>query len=215
MPLSPSATDQAAAIIADPQLAASLIAERRAAGGDRFDEVWNATYVMSPLADFEHQRLATDLAVALSQLLVTKPGSIVVAGVNVSDRDVGWTQNYRCPDLAVLLPGSRAKDCGTHLCGGPDFLIEIASDYDHSRDKLDFYAAVGVRELLIIDRDPWRLELYRESSQGLMSIGGAFVAEPPLTSETLELTFQLTAGVLTTRPSITLQQPASGRRLIV
>ena len=29
-----------------------------------------------------------------------------------------------------------------------------------SREKLDFYAKVGTREVLILDRDPWSLELY-------------------------------------------------------
>ena len=30
-----------------------------------------------------------------------------------------------------------------------------------SREKLDFYAKAGTRELLLLDRDPWSLELYR------------------------------------------------------
>ena len=37
---------------------AHLIRERRESGGDRYDEVWDGVYVMSPLADNEHQQLA-------------------------------------------------------------------------------------------------------------------------------------------------------------
>ncbi len=47
-----------AAMITDPDLESRLIAERQLSGGDRFDEVWEGTYIKaSPLADIEHQRL--------------------------------------------------------------------------------------------------------------------------------------------------------------
>ena len=49
----------------------------------------------------------------------------------------------------------------THWLGGPDFAVEILSPGDPAREKLDFYAKVNVRELLIIDRSPWQLDLYR------------------------------------------------------
>ena len=41
----------------DPIELASLIRDRRESGGDRYDEVWDGVYVMSPLADNEHQQL--------------------------------------------------------------------------------------------------------------------------------------------------------------
>jgi Uma2 family endonuclease len=63
------------------------------------------------------------------------------------------------PDVVVALAGGQAKDCGTHWCSGPDFVVEIRSPSEDPRDKLDFYAAVGTREVLVIDRDPWALEL--------------------------------------------------------
>ena len=43
-------------LVSDPELKERLLAERRASGGDRYDEVWDGVYVMSPLADDEHQR---------------------------------------------------------------------------------------------------------------------------------------------------------------
>src|SRR5207253_305814 len=64
-----------------------------------------------------------------------------------------------------------ARDCGTHWCGGPDFCVEIASPGDRSRDKLAFYAGIGVRELLLVDRDPWALELFRLSAGRLEPVG--------------------------------------------
>src|SRR5262245_28711211 len=90
----------------------------------------------------------------------------VYAGVNISDREVNWTDNYRFPDVAVFEAGNRAKNCGSHFCGGPDLAIEIVSHGDRSRQKLGFYAQVGVRELWIVDREPWKTEIYERDGAG-------------------------------------------------
>jgi Uma2 family endonuclease len=150
-----------AAVITDPNLESRLRAERKLSGADRFDEVWEGIYLISPLADIEHQRLQFRLATAFQLLLGAQSPAIILAGVNVSDRELQWEHNYRCPDVAVFLPGNSAKNCGTHFFGGPDLAVEIVSPYDRSREKTEFYAAVGVRELLLIDRNPWSIELYR------------------------------------------------------
>lgn len=42
-------------LVADPQISEKLIAERKALGLDRFDEVWEGVYVMPPMANNEHQ----------------------------------------------------------------------------------------------------------------------------------------------------------------
>ena len=117
--------------------------------------------MMVPLANTEHQGLQSRLAGAIRNSVGWDIAVHVHAGANVSDREDDWTHNYRIPDVVVVFPGGAARDCGTHWCGGPDFCAEITSPGDRSRDKLDFYAAIGVRELLLIDRDPWALELYQ------------------------------------------------------
>src|SRR6478672_7918751 len=129
-------------LVMDPHLEEQLLENRRAWGGDKFDEVWDGVYVMAPLANIEHQQLMSNLSAAFVAALANQTEVRVFAGVNVSDRREGWEHNYRCPDVAVVLPGSRAIDCDTFYFGGPDFVIEIASDYDRSREKFDFYARV-------------------------------------------------------------------------
>lgn len=178
-------------IVTDPREQERLIAERRAAGGDRFDEVWEGDYVMAPLADDEHQDV--QLALASILLQVMRPhGDFVRAGVNVSDRDEGWEHNYRCPDVVVFLAGTSAHNCGSHWVGGPDFAVEILSPGDRTPQKLPFYASVNVRELLVIDRDPWSLQLYRLANGKLSSVGVATVADgKTLSSEVLPLSFRL------------------------
>ena len=123
---------------------AHLIRERRECGGDRYDEVWDGVYVMSPLADNEHQRLALALSSAIHTALGSTEDIQVFPGCNVSSRSQRWKRNYRCPDVAVFLPGNPAEDRNTHWYGGPDFAVEIQSPYDRSREKFGFYAKVGV-----------------------------------------------------------------------
>lgn len=182
-----------AVYITDTDLEERLKAEREASGADRFDEAWEGVYFMPPLANNEHQDLATRLAIAIHPAL--DQNAKVYVGVNVSDREEDWKYNYRCPDVAVYLQGSPAKDCGTHWCGGPDFACEIVSPRDRSREKLAFYAAVGVRELLLIDRDPWQLELH-ELRAGELTLTGRSTLEQPtlLASRILPLRFRLVPG---------------------
>lgn len=91
----------------------------------RFDEVWNGVYVMGPMANNEHQTLATRLAVAFQTALGWDPGEVIV-GCKVSDRrGRDWRRNDRCPDVAVFLPGHPAQNQGSPWFGGPDFTGEV------------------------------------------------------------------------------------------
>ena len=100
---------------------------------------------------------------------------------------------------------SRTKANGvnrdTHWVGGPDFAVEIVSPGDRSREKLDFYAKVGTRELLLVDRKPWSLELFRLDGEKLVRVGKSTLAKPEwLTSEVVPLKWRIVAGK--SRPEI-------------
>ena len=127
----------------------------------------------------------------------------MLPGANITDLEEGWTHNYRCPDVVVFLKEGRAIDRGTHFLGGPDFAVEIVSEFDRSREKLPFYARVGVRELLLVDRDPWVLELFRLQEDRLMPVGRSTLESPDvLASTVLPLSFGLVPGEA--RPKIAL-----------
>ena len=182
-------------LVADPEISERLIAERKVRGLDRFDEVWEGVYFMPPMANNEHQGLATRMGGVLQFVVRWPDEGTVYVGVNVSDREAGWEHNYRVPDVAVFLVGNNARDCGTHWCGGPDWGSEILSPKDRSRDKLEFYALIGVRELLLIDRDPWQLELYLNLEGQLVLQGISSLDDPQmLASAVLPLTFSLVPG---------------------
>lgn len=179
-------------------------------GGDHHDEVWEGTYMMTPLPNNEHQDFVFELGLVLHEV-VGKPGLGVVRTVNVSDREHGWEHNYRCPDIAVMLKGGRAKNCGTHWVGGPDFLVEIVSPDDNTFDKLPFYSRIGVRELLVIDRDPWELSLYRLQQDSLTLVATARPTdEATVDSEVLPLSFRLLDD--DPRPTVEIVHQKSGQR---
>jgi Uma2 family endonuclease len=182
-----------AVLVTDPDVGEELIAARRASGADRFDEVWEGLYVMAPLANDEHQAVQVGLAAAFQNAVGWSGDGLVRAGVNVSDRDEDWQFNFRCPDIVVFLKGTSARNCNTHWFGGPDFAVEILSRGDRTPEKLPFYASVNVRELLVVNRDPWSLELFRLRDGRLISIGkidasggGGLIA-----SEVLPLSFRI------------------------
>lgn len=194
-----------AALIADSRLERDLIAERRASGADRWDEVWEGVYILMPLPDLVHQKIVQRLGTILD-LVIGMPGDgDVFPGVNISDREEDWQSNYRCPDLAVFLQGTAAQDRQTHWYGGPDFAVEVISAGDRTCDKLPFYEAVGVRELLVVDREPWSLELYRLQEGRLQRVGVSTLDDPcELRSEVVPLSFRLQPGP--ERPTIEVRR---------
>jgi len=159
------------AVILDRGLERSIIRRRRRLGIDLRDEVWDGVYVMAPAADHEHQRLSGDLYTAFKPAINDDRLGSAEPNVNVSDRKRGWRKNYRCPDIAVFLTGNPAEDMGTFWYGGPDFAIEIVSPRDRTRKKIPFYEKVGTRELLIVDRRPWKLTLFRLQAGLLVEAG--------------------------------------------
>jgi Putative restriction endonuclease len=83
-----------------------------------------------------------------------------------------------------------------------------------SHEKMDFYAANGVRELLIIDRDPWAIELYRLSEGALKPVGTVRVEQDaPLTSTVVPAAFRLVSGE--PRPRIEVASTRDDRRWLI
>jgi Uma2 family endonuclease len=203
-----------ATLIHDPVLEKDILAQRRAWGADRYDEVWEGVYVVSPMPNDNHQRMATRVAAVFQFALGWESGAEVRAGVNVSDRRKGWKKNYRVPDVAVFLAGTQAENLETHWLGGPDFGVEITSPGDQTREKVPFYEKVGTGELLIIDRDPWALELDRHAGEKLVLVGKTTLDDlHVLKSELLGLLFELVPAK--PRPQIRIQLLKTGEEWLV
>jgi Uma2 family endonuclease len=159
------------------------------------DEVWDSVWVELPRVNNEHQAIVGDLATIFQVTIGWTGLGQVRPGVNVSDRVEQWEHNFRCPDVVVYLNGTTARNFNTHWLGGPDFAVEVVSPNDRTREKFGFYAKVGTRELLMVDRDPWILELYRLQDGVLRLVGKSSLNRPDfLISEVLPFSFCLIKG---------------------
>ena len=194
----------------DPVFEKQVRKDREQQNVDRWDEVWEGVLVVPPSPNTEHFRLVSRLNSAFSAVIDWDRGDQAAPGGNVSDRDQDWTKNYRVPDALVYLTGSPAVDRNTHWVGGPDFVVEIISPGEAPHKKFDFYAKIGTRELLIVDRKPWKLELYRLVEGKLELVGRSDLSNHAvLASTVLPLTFQLLQA--SPRPIIRIAHTSNGQ----
>ncbi len=129
-----------------------MLDERRRLGLDVFDEMWEGVLHMVPPPGGPHQRLETCLARAFGPA-VDRRGLLISneTGLFAADDD------YRVPDIAVYRP-EQASERG--IDGTAELVVELRSPRDESYDKLDWYAARGVAEVLIIHPPTREVELY-------------------------------------------------------
>lgn len=134
------------------------LAERRVCGLDRWDELWDGVLHMTPAPTVEHQRILDRLIGFLEPLLRNSERGTLRSGINVFRA----SQDYRIPDLTFIASGRERflLEDGVRG-GGPDAVIEVRSPDDESYEKLPFYAAIGAREVVVIDRDTKRPEVFR------------------------------------------------------
>ena len=129
-------------LVMDPQPREidELLERRRASGADRWDEVWEGVLHMSPPPSVEHQSLVAKLARVLGPL-ADAAGLETVVGVGIGVKD-----DHRVPDLALLRPGYEPQWNATAA-----LVVEVLSPGDDTWEKVPFYAAHGVDELLIVE----------------------------------------------------------------
>jgi Uma2 family endonuclease len=137
------------------------LAERHRRGLDRFDEMWKGVLHMAPAPAYEHQRMVMAIARFLGALCEDQRRGVLAIGINVFN-EASAAPDYRIPDFTFIAAGRE------HLLapdgvrgGGPDAVIEIRSPDDESYDKLPFFAQLGVRDVVVIDRDTKEPEVYR------------------------------------------------------
>lgn len=197
-------------LILDPGTIREFVDAREIAGIDRFDEVWEGRLVVPPMPNNEHYILAMKLTEAFSAVIDWDRGDYALPGGNLSDRE-DWKSNYRAPDAIVILAAGACENRESHWYGGPDLVLEILSPGEKKFAKFDFYAKIGTREVLIVDRKPWSIELFRLVEGKLVSAGLSNLANPQwLASQSLPLTFRLLPGK--SRPQIEIVQLETGKR---
>jgi hypothetical protein len=120
----------------------ALKERRRVSGLDRLDEVWEGVLHMVPAPSYEHARIAQQLAVALDGP-ARAAGLVPAMGeFNLGDSE----HDFRVPDGGLHRPG--AGGVWLHTAA---LAVEIVSPGDETWQKLPFYAAHQVDEVLILD----------------------------------------------------------------
>ncbi|HEX6736782.1 MAG TPA: Uma2 family endonuclease [Vicinamibacteria bacterium] len=139
----------------------ALLEQRRRLGLDRWDEMWEGVLHMAPAPADEHQRMVGELLAFLLPLFRATGRGMIRMGINVFDES-SPSENYRIPDLTFVAAGHERLLAADGIRGGaPDAVIEVRSPGDESYDKLPFFARLVVPEVVILDRDTKRAEVFR------------------------------------------------------
>lgn len=131
-------------LVLDPSTAGldGLLERRARSGLDRLDEVWAGVLHMIPAPSLAHARIAQQLAELLGPVAREAGLESAMHEFNLGDSE----RDFRVPDGALHRPGA----VGTWLPTAA-LVVEILSPDDESWDKLPFYAAHDVDEVLIVD----------------------------------------------------------------
>ena len=130
-------------LVRDPQPAEfqTLLERRRELGQDLSDEVWEGVHHMNPAPHRRHAHIAQQLAVILDEP-ARRAGLVPM----ISIFNLGEPDDYRVPDGGLFQPGPEEVYAPT-----AELVVEIVSPDDKTWEKLGFYAAHRVGELLIVD----------------------------------------------------------------
>jgi Uma2 family endonuclease len=136
-----------------------ILAWRKRTGADRYDEMWDGVLHMPPMPNRMHQDFEWGLETYLRLVWAAPREAKVYHQVNVASIG-GWPNDYRIPDLVLLLPERFAIDRNEYFEGAPTAVVEIHSPGDETYEKLPFYAGLGVRETWVIHRDTKEPEIH-------------------------------------------------------
>ncbi len=154
----------------------ALKERRRVSGLDRLDEVWNGVLHMVPAPNYEHARSTQQLAEILGPLARAVALVPTMGEFNLGDS----IDDFRVPDGGLHRPGAS----GTWLHTAA-LVVEIVSPGDESWEKLPFYAAHQVDEVLIVDPQTRAVhwlgladgEYHPIERSGLIDLGAAELAQ--------------------------------------
>ncbi len=105
------------------------------------DEIWEGVLHMVPAPNYGHGDLESQLH-AILRPLARRAGLTMIGQSNLGEGE----HDFRVPDCALHRPGASGTWHSTAA-----LVIEIVSPHDESWEKLPFYAAHDVEEVLIVD----------------------------------------------------------------
>jgi Uma2 family endonuclease len=160
--------------------------ERRAKGLDKSDEMWEGALHMVPPPSERHQAVAGRLFRFLSDIAEAHG---LIARYETGLFRPGVDYDYRIPDQVYARPESRSE---RGIEGGAALVVEILSPNDETYAKLDWYAEVGVGEVLVIDPETRRVELFANRDGRMEPVDPVHVQALDVRAETVDGTLRLT-----------------------
>lgn len=139
----------------------AMLEERRRLGIDGRDEMWDGVVHVVPPAGDAQQEVQSDLFPVLQPL--AKARGLVARFETGLYRA---TDDYKVPDQLFCRPDQRSQ----RGAEGAELVVEVRSPGDETYEKIDWYAARGVREMLIIHPEGRRFELLRAVGGRLLPV---------------------------------------------
>lgn len=132
----------------------ALLEERRRKGADVWDELWEGELHMVQPPSGLHQRVGGKLFAVLLPLAEARG---LVGSYETGLYRPGTDFDYRVPDHVYAHP-ELATERGVD--GPAEVVLELRSAGDETYDKLDFYADLGVGEVMVVHPLDLRVELF-------------------------------------------------------
>lgn len=163
----------------------ALLDERRRPGLDGRDEMWVGVLHVVPPAGGPHQGLSSEFFLSVGPVAKSR-GLVPRMGTGL----FRTADDYRVPDQLLCLP-EHLSDRGAE---GAELVVEVRSEGDDTYRKLPFFAALGVREVLVLHPALRRAELYRLVEDRLLPVQADAAGE--LASDILGVRVGATAEAL-------------------
>jgi len=132
-----------------------LIERRRALGQDGLDEVWDGAYHVAADVHFRHGFLANEVMTLL------KPFGQAVGLIASTGFNLGGENDFRVPD-----GGLHREYVDAFYLDTAAMVIEVRSPDDETYEKLPFYAAHGVEEVLVTEPEEQRVRIFVLGADG-------------------------------------------------
>ena len=165
----------------------ALLDERRRKGLDKSDEMWEGELHMVPPPSDRHQAVGMALLRALVALADAR--GLIARYDGTGLFRPGVDNDWRVPDLTFARP-ELASERGIE--GAASLVVEILSPHDETYVKLDWYASVGVGEVLVVDPETSRVELFANREGRMVPVEPVVIECLGVRAETVDGKMRLT-----------------------
>ena len=142
---------------------------------------------MVPPALERHQALGSELFLVIAP--IAKGRGLLPRYDGTGLFRPGVDNDWRVPDLTFARPEFRSE---RGIEGGASLVVEILSPDDETYQKLDWYAEVGVGEVLVIDPETRGVELFANRDDRMVPVEPVFIECLGVRAETVEGKLRLT-----------------------